>query len=158
MSLSLPQAPADDLFSDDFITAQDIAVRDARHNSGRKVVWVEVAEPVEATVIHRCTRCHRVLKSAESIARGTGRTCERKIRSTLAYIGASFTARQIEAATDLISDGGLVVGPADWTCLAVSSDGSSTYVVDTAAATCTCKAGQHGRPCYHLAAALACTI
>lgn len=152
MTRTLPGPPADDLFSDDFITAQDIAVRDARRNSGRKVARVE------APVVHRCTRCHRVLTSAASIARGTGPGCERKIRATLAYIGASFTPRQIVAATELITDGGIVVGPADWTCLAVSSDGSTTYVVDTATATCTCKAGQHGRPCYHLAAALAVTI
>jgi hypothetical protein len=159
MSNRLPLAPADDLFSDDFITAQDIAVRDARRNCGRPVVRVEAPVAVEvAPVVHRCTRCHRVLKSAESVARGTGRTCERKVKAVLAYIGASFTARQIEAATEVIADGGLVVGPANWTCLVVSSDGRTTYVVDTATATCTCKAGQYGRPCYHLAAALAVTI
>jgi hypothetical protein len=150
MTRSLPQAPADDLFSDDFITPMDVAVRDARRPVVKAVV-------VEAPVVHRCTRCHRVLKSAASIARGTGRTCERKVRATLAYIGASFSPRQIEAATELIADGGLVVGP-NYSCLAVSSDGLSTYVVDVAAATCTCQAGQHGRPCYHLAAAVACTV
>jgi hypothetical protein len=158
MTRSLPQAPADDLFSDDFITASDIAVRDARRNNGRKAVRVEApAVVVEAPVVVRCTRCHRVLKSAESIARGTGRTCERKVAAVLAYIGEAFTPAQIQAATELIADGGLVVGP-HWTCLAVSSDGHSTYVVDTAAATCTCLAGQHGRQCYHLAASLAVTI
>jgi hypothetical protein len=144
MTRSLPQAPADDLFSDDFITPMDVAIRDARRPVVKAVV-------VEAPV--RCTRCGRKLTSASSRARSTGRTCERKVRAALAYIGASFTPRQIEAATELIADGGLVVGP-NYSCLAVSSDGLSTYVVDVAAATCTCQAGQHGRPCYHLAAAV----
>jgi hypothetical protein len=35
----------------------------------------------------------------------------------------------------------------------VSSDGTATYETNTAAQSCTCKAGQRGIRCYHLAAA-----
>lgn len=155
---TLPAPPSDDLFSDDFITAQDIAVRDARRNSGRKVV-AEAASvvKVEAPVVHRCTRCHRVLTSAASVERGTGPICEAKIRAALALIGETFSARQIVAATELIADGGVVVGP-HGTCIAVSSRGDATYAVNPTAGTCTCKAGQYGRLCYHVCASLALTI
>jgi hypothetical protein len=152
---TLPAPPADDLFSDDFITAQDIAVRDARRNSGRKVVRVEVAQPVEIEPV-ACGRCGRKLTSATSRERGTGPTCDRKLRAAMTAIGETFSARQIAAAVELITDGGVVVGPSK-ACIAVSSDGSTTYAVDPTGGTCACKAGQHGRACYHLAAALALT-
>jgi hypothetical protein len=150
---SLPAPPSDDLFDGDFITAQDIAVRDARRNSGRRV---EVA-PVETEEPVRCTRCGRRLSDPKSIARKTGRTCEAKLQAAFALIGETFSARQIEAAIELIADGGVVVGPRG-ACLAVSSRGDEVYAVNPAAGTCTCKAGQHGRLCYHIAAALALTV
>lgn len=151
MTRSLPQAPADDLFSDDFITPMDIAVRDARRNNGRPVVRVE------APVVHTCKRCGRKLTSAASVERGYGPVCSRRMRNALADIGAAFKPHQIVSATELITDGGVVVGPGR-TCLAVSSDGASTYVVNVTTGTCTCKAGEFGRLCYHLAAAIVLTV
>lgn len=158
MTRSIPTAPADDLFSDDFMSPMDIAVTEARRNNGRKVV-VEAAPVVEieAPVVHRCTRCHRVLTSAASVERGTGPVCETKIRAALTLIGETFSPRQIVAATELIADGGVVVGP-HGTCLAVSSRGDEVYAVNPHAGTCTCKAGQYGRLCYHVCASLALTI
>jgi hypothetical protein len=35
----------------------------------------------------------------------------------------------------------------------VSSDGHRVYDVDLAAGSCTCKAGQYGRACYHIRSA-----
>lgn len=151
MTRSIPTAPADDLFGDEFITPMDIAVRDARRNNGRRVV--REAAPVRVT----CKRCGRALTSESSRAAGYGPVCARRMRHALADIGRAFTAHQIAAATELITDGGVVVGPGR-TCLAVSSDGQATYVVDVTAGTCTCKAGEHGRACYHLAAAIALTV
>ncbi len=150
MTRSLPAAPADDLFSDDFITPMDVAVRDARRPVGNAVV-------VEAPVVHRCHRCSRVLSDPKSVSRGYGATCWRRVSEALALIGQTFSARQIVAATELISDGGVVVGPKG-ACLAVSSDGAGVYAVNPLAGTCTCKAGQYGRLCYHLCSALALTI
>ena len=157
MTRSLPQAPADDLFSDDFITASDVAVRDARRNSGRKVVRIEAPAGVEAPVVVRCSRCQRVLSDPKSVSRGYGPTCWRRVSEALTLIGQTFSTAQIVAATELISDGGMVVGP-HGACLAVSSRGTDVYVVNVSAGSCTCKAGQHGRLCYHQAAAWAVTI
>jgi hypothetical protein len=57
---------------------------------------------------------------------------------------------QIDRARELIEQGGILPTsrPGIWT--AVSSDGTTTYLVH--AATCTCPAGQKGRACYHRAA------
>jgi hypothetical protein len=151
---TLPAPPADDLFSGDFITAQDLAVRDARINSGRKVALVE-APVVEAPVT--CKRCGRRLSSESSCAAGYGPVCARRMRNALTDIGTAFKAHQIVSATELIADGGVVVGPGR-TCIAVSSDGARTYVVDVTAGTCTCKAGEYGRRCFHLAASIALTV
>lgn len=149
MTRSIPTAPADDLYSDDFITASDIAIRDARRNSGRSVV--REAAPVS------CKRCGRTLRRESSCAAGYGPVCARRMRNALADISRAFKAHQIVSATELISDGGVVVGPGR-TCLAVSSDGQRIYVVDVTAGTCTCKAGEYGRRCFHLAAAIALTV
>ncbi len=158
MTRSLPAAPADDFDSDVFITASDVAIRDARRNNGRKIVRVEApVAVVEAPVTHRCHRCSRVLSDPKSVSRGYGATCWRRVAEALTLIGETFSAAQIVAATELISDGGVVVGP-HGTCIAVSSRGDETYVVNPVAGTCTCKAGRYGRLCYHVCASLALTI
>lgn len=113
----------------------------------------DVTSPAVGTV-HHCRRCGRVLTDPRSIARGYGRTCARRMSAALVHIGATYSPGQIAAATALIDDGGLLVGP-HGTCLAVSSDGTTTYVVDPRRGSCTCKAGQNGRACYHLASATA---
>jgi hypothetical protein len=55
---------------------------------------------------------------------------------------------------ELIEDGGIIPTSRPGVYAAASSDGSTVYVTDVKAAGCTCKAGQNGRDCYHLAAAL----
>jgi len=143
----IPAAPADDVFAD---TATLETPLSAAANDARRHV------AVEAPVVHRCSRCGQTLRSAASVARGVGPVCALRIHAAMVVIGQTYQPHQIASATDLIADGGLIVGPGR-TCLAVSSDGTSTYVVNPSAGTCTCKAGEYGRRCYHLAAAYALT-
>lgn len=103
----------------------------------------------------KCTRCHRTLRSATSIAAGMGRTCARKARQEAAakLVLANYTPVQVEKVRELLADGGVQrVDRTTW--LAVASNGIDRYEVSTAHASCTCKAGQNGRQCYHLGAAL----
>lgn len=102
----------------------------------------------------KCKRCHRVLRSADSIARQMGRTCARKARQEQAakLVLASYSPVQVEKVRELLADGGVQrVDRTTW--LAVASNGIDRYEVSTAHASCTCKAGQNGRTCYHLGAA-----
>ena len=57
---------------------------------------------------------------------------------------------QVDKASELIEQGGLVTTNRPGLYTAVSSDGTTTYLV--MASTCTCPAGQAGRDCYHRAA------
>jgi hypothetical protein len=102
----------------------------------------------------KCKRCKRVLRSASSLAAGMGRTCARKARQEAAakLVLASYSPVQVEKVRELLADGGVQrVDRA--TFLAVASNGIDRYEVSTAHGTCSCKAGQNGRQCYHLAAA-----
>jgi len=101
-----------------------------------------------------CKRCGRTLRAADSIARSYGRTCLRKHRQEQAarLILATYTETQVAKVIELLTDGG-VQRVDRTTYLAVASNGVDRYEVSTAHASCTCRAGQHGRPCYHLAAA-----
>jgi Family of unknown function (DUF6011)/SWIM zinc finger len=98
----------------------------------------------------KCQSCGRILTSTKSIAAGRGPVCQAKIA---AAAKASTAAPALVAkAIELIEDGALV----HWTrnlFLAVSTDGTVAYEVDAAAGSCTCPAGVHGRPCYHVLAA-----
>src|SRR5436190_22973041 len=102
----------------------------------------------------KCTRCHRTLRSASSIAAKMGRTCARKARQEAAakLVLASYSPVQVEKVQELLRDGG-VQRVDRTTFLAVASNGIDRYEISTAHASCTCKAGQNGRQCYHLAAA-----
>lgn len=60
---------------------------------------------------------------------------------------------QVDKARELIEQGGILPGPRPALYLAVSSDGSSQYLVDQAGHSCTCKAAIRGLACYHLCAA-----
>ena len=99
-----------------------------------------------------CGRCGRPLTSPRSISAATrnggyGRGCAAKIAA------AEQATNATPAAVELIEDAAIVrTAPALF--LAVSSDGSTRYEVNPAAGTCTCKAGQYGRSCKHLAAAI----
>jgi hypothetical protein len=102
----------------------------------------------------KCRRCHRVLRSASSIAAGIGRTCARRERQEQAakLVLANYSAAQVEKVRELLADGG-IARVTRTTYLAVASNGIDRYEIDTTAHTCTCKAGQNGRSCYHIAAA-----
>jgi len=101
-----------------------------------------------------CKRCHRTLRAADSIARGYGRTCARKHAQETAarLILATYTEVQVAKVIELLTDGG-VQRIDKTTYLAVASNGIDRYEVSTAHASCTCRAGQNGRQCYHLGAA-----
>lgn len=148
MNTTLPVLDDDlDLFGQPFVPAPRV---DLSHFTDE---FLGEDAPEAAPVVHRCGRCGRKLTDPKSVARGYGRTCSRRIDDAIQAVGETFKPHQIASATQLIEDGGLVVGPHK-VCLAVSSDGSSTYVVDAYAQTCTCTAGSLGRRCYHLATAL----
>lgn len=102
----------------------------------------------------RCHRCGRTLTSAESIARGYGRTCRAKVREGAKVVDLTeYKAFQAAKADELIEQGGIVPTGRTALFLAVSSDGGSRYMVDAAERSCTCPAGDKGRRCYHLLAA-----
>lgn len=99
-----------------------------------------------------CTRCNRVLTSQKSRLRGFGDTCWRKLQAAAQVFSVSgYKAPQIQKAADLLTSGG--VARVGRLFRATSSNGTVIYLTDPNAGTCTCLAGQHGRRCYHLAAA-----
>ncbi|MFF3441898.1 hypothetical protein [Streptosporangium sp. NPDC002721] len=99
-----------------------------------------------------CLRCGRVLRSAKSIADKRGRRCKSIVLAAARHTELTdYTPAQIEHANEVIEQGGIVPTsrPHLWT--AVSSDGTTTYLV--ALQGCTCPAGLRQRRCYHRAAA-----
>lgn len=104
------------------------------------------------TATTKCLRCHRTLRSAASIARGYGRTCQARI--TAAAKLAAHKPAQVEKAVELLADGGLVLVRRRRTPVfqVVASNGVDRYL--TAPQACTCKAGLRGTStCYHRIAA-----
>jgi hypothetical protein len=102
-----------------------------------------------------CHRCGRQLTDPKRIAAGYGRTCAAKIAEAAQAAALTETAAQMAKATELVTDGG-IVRITRTVYLATSSDGSVRYEVNPAAGihgTCTCRAGQYGRRCYHILAA-----
>ena len=98
-----------------------------------------------------CQDCGRTLRAARSIAARRGPTCAAKIRRAAKASDAK--PEQLAKAVELIDDGGIVPVSRPGIYAATSSDGTTIYVVSLPDQTCTCPAGQHGRYCYHLAAA-----
>ncbi|MFI9591092.1 DUF6011 domain-containing protein [Nonomuraea sp. NPDC052265] len=99
-----------------------------------------------------CLRCGRKLRSAESIANRRGRRCRNLVQAAARTVALTdYKPAQIERAHEVIEQGGVVPTsrPNLWT--AVSSDGTTTYLV--ALQGCTCPAGIKQRRCYHRAAA-----
>lgn len=110
-------------------------------------------EAATATAPVHCCRCDRALRSPKSVARQYGPGCARKIAAAAKTVDlADYKAEQVTKAAQLIADGAIVRTGALY--LAVATDGITRYETDPAAGTCSCKAGQHGRRCYHLAGAL----
>jgi len=104
-----------------------------------------------ATEQTRCRHCHRVLRSAKSVAAGAGRTCQRKIRRAENTADlAGYKPAQIAAARELLDDGA-IVPLRSVIFITVSTDGTETY--KTAPTACNCPAGLKGHRCYHTAAA-----
>lgn len=101
-----------------------------------------------------CHRCGRTLTAADSIARGYGRTCRAKVREAAKVVDLTeYKAFQSAKAEELIEQGGIVPTGRTALYLAVSSDGTSRYMVDATEHSCSCPAGGKGRRCYHLLAA-----
>ncbi|GAA4226032.1 hypothetical protein GCM10022254_09610 [Actinomadura meridiana] len=103
-----------------------------------------------------CTRCRATLRSAKSVAREIGPTCERLARQEAAAKAAGFKAATVEKARELIADGGIAP-------LRTMKSGKRIFrtasertgeIYLTAAQGCTCPAGLRGKhSCYHRAAA-----
>jgi hypothetical protein len=102
-----------------------------------------------APEVHRCMRpgCGRVLRSAESIARGYGPVCARKIRAAQESADLTpWTERQLDDARELIEDGGIVPTARPSVFRTVSTRGDAVYM--TSAHWCGCPAKKE---CYHRA-------
>lgn len=99
----------------------------------------------------KCLRCHRVLRSTTSIARGYGPTCHTKV--TAAAKTSTHKPTQVAKAIELIEVGGIIPLRTGRTRVftVVSSSGTGHYL--TAPQACTCKAGLRGLTCYHRIAA-----
>lgn len=100
----------------------------------------------------KCHRCGRTLTDPRRIATGYGRTCARKITEATRVAVATQPADRIAKATEAIETGA-VVRRIHNLFQVVSSDGHTVYDVDLAAGSCTCRAGQFGRACFHRTAA-----
>lgn len=101
----------------------------------------------------RCLRpgCGRKLSSPESIARGFGPVCARKVREAARTADLSaWTPAQVEEAMQAIEDGAVVPSGREGVLLVVSVDGSEVHRVHRAG--CNCTSGlktRPSRPCWH---------
>jgi hypothetical protein len=98
----------------------------------------------------RCRRCWRPLRSLVSAARGAGRVCAAKLRGARIALD-DFTREQLDAARDVLADGGVVATAKPTVFRVIASDGSRTYL--TSPRGCTCIRGRYRKPCRHRAAA-----
>lgn len=96
-----------------------------------------------------CTRCGRTLTAEESIRRGYGPVCGKKIRAALRELPI-FKPEQVDKAEELIEDGG-IVQIRETVFRTVSTNGAEIYLSHPT--NCTCPAGRNGRTCYHQIAA-----
>lgn len=102
------------------------------------------------TKTSHCARCGRTLRDPKSIAAGVGPKCAKRIAAAAPVVLADVSDAQADKAVELIGDAGIQrVSPASF--LVVSTDGAVRY--ETTTASCSCKAGQFGRMCYHRVAA-----
>jgi hypothetical protein len=99
-----------------------------------------------------CRRCRATLRSAKSVARGIGPTCERMERREAAAAAAGFKPAAVAKAKELIADGGIVPVRGRRVFAVVASNGVDRYL--TAPNTCNCPASLRARhACYHRVAA-----
>ena len=117
---------------------------------------METASPQVPAHEARCLRpgCGRVLKSAESRARGYGRRCWAMVLNAARTADLSpWTASQIAEAEQAIEDGAVVPSTREGVFHVVSSDGTEVHLVHRNG--CNCTSGlktRPARPCYHRAA------
>lgn len=106
-----------------------------------------MSETDRAPKTTKCFRCGRTLRSAQSIARGYGRTCQAHI--TAAAKTSVEKPAQVAKAVEAIELGSVVPLTRRGVRVfrTVSSKGDATYL--TAAHNCNCPAGLKGRACYH---------
>lgn len=92
---------------------------------------------------------------AESLARritlGRVMRAERTVLDLSAFRDGQATRNR---ALELISEGALIPGSRPGLWLAMSSDGTATYPVDTHEASCLCKGAVNVGRCYHIVAGL----
>lgn len=139
------------------VDAQVATIHTLPNNAG-PVALDDFTTEDEAAAPVPCRRCHRPLTSQRSIREaqrngGYGRGCAHKIEQAAKAAATVLGAARVEKATDAIETGA-VAQAAPNRFQVVSSDGTQTYDVDLAAGTCTCRAGQFGRHCYHLTSAV----
>lgn len=105
----------------------------------------------------KCQQCGRTRRfrsaAAAANAAPNGRVCAAKVRMIAAAVELPCKPEQHAKAVELIEDGGIVRTSRPGVFAVSSSDGSTVYVTDATTRTCSCKAGQNGRYCYHLGAA-----
>lgn len=108
--------------------------------------------------IHTLRRTNRALKTETAAGRvqrlGFGAVALEMVYAVPERLAvdlvAEYSTRQVDDALELIAEGAIVpVRRISFT--SVSSDGMDLYA--TTPHTCTCPAGEHGRTCYHTAAA-----
>lgn len=99
----------------------------------------------------KCRRCHRTLTAKASRTAGIGPACARR---ELAGKLARFHGWQVAKAREVVELGAVVPLSRKGIFGVVSSDGTTTYIVDTREQSCTCRAAMHGLACYHIPAAL----
>ena len=104
--------------------------------------------PAEA----RCTRCHRVLKSAASKARGMGDRC-----AAIEAATEGLSAKQVDKMTQLILDGGIVRTNRKGVFHVVNEAGEVIHRTHVNG-NCTCewarrRVSAETKTCYHVAAA-----
>lgn len=98
-----------------------------------------------------CGRCGETLTAEDSIAVGLGAGCRRRV---LAEALAHWKSQQVDKAREAVELGAVVPLNRDGAYAVASSDGSQFYIADAVRFTCTCRAAECGRLCYHVAAAL----
>lgn len=102
----------------------------------------------EATKTATCRRCRATLTSTRSVHHGIGPVCRRNEKQEQAALAAGFNQTAIDKARALIAERAILPLRGKRVFRAVSSDGSTSYLV--APQTCACPAGLRGRHgCYH---------
>lgn len=100
--------------------------------------------------------CGRKLTDPRSIARGMGPVCARKARKAAEVIDLSAFRDAKSARTkavELVEQAAIVPASRTGLFLAVSSDGTNTYLIDATEGSCTCTGHARTGRCYHLVAA-----